>query len=135
MGAGRGIAQLPAPSSQLFSSQVPADRVQHAPHQPIGHLPHDLALTIGKAIELGQRPGRFLLRQLHAQSVELRQPRGDQPASQAESESGKLIVFTGPIKSNTGETKLPAGQQWKTPADVYKNMTFFVDGVIGKVAN
>jgi basic membrane protein A len=53
--------------------------------------------------------------------------------AQQDIESGKLVVFKGPVKSNTGETKLPAGQEWKTPADVYKNMTFFVDGVVGKV--
>jgi basic membrane protein A and related proteins len=53
--------------------------------------------------------------------------------AQSDIESGKLVVFTGPLKSNTGETKLPAGQEWKTPADVYANMTFFEEGIIGKV--
>jgi len=76
----------------LLSPKRPAHRIEHAADEPIGHLPHDLTLTIGKAIELGQCPGRFLLRQLHPQSVELRQPRGGQSASQAKAESGKLIV-------------------------------------------
>jgi basic membrane protein A len=53
--------------------------------------------------------------------------------AQSDIESGKLVVFSGPLKSNTGETKLQAGQEWKTPADVYANMTFFEEGVIGKV--
>jgi basic membrane protein A len=53
--------------------------------------------------------------------------------AQKKIESGELIVFTGPIKSNTGKTVLPSGKEWATPADVYTNMTFFVDGVIGKI--
>jgi basic membrane protein A and related proteins len=53
--------------------------------------------------------------------------------AQKKIESGELIVFTGPIKSNTGQTVLPSGKEWATPADVYKNMSFFVDGVIGKI--
>jgi basic membrane protein A len=53
--------------------------------------------------------------------------------AQKKIESGQLAVFKGPVKANTGETKLPAGKSWTTPADVYTNMTFFVDGVIGKV--
>jgi basic membrane protein A and related proteins len=53
--------------------------------------------------------------------------------AQQQIEDGSLVVFKGPIKSNTGETKLPAGKEWKSPADVYTNMTFFVDGVQGKI--
>jgi len=53
--------------------------------------------------------------------------------AQKQIESGKLVVFKGPIKSNTGQLKLPAGKEWVNPADVYANMTFFVDGVIGNV--
>jgi basic membrane protein A len=53
--------------------------------------------------------------------------------AQKEIESGKLIVFKGPISSNTGQVKLPAGKEWASPAAVYANMTFFVQGVIGKV--
>jgi basic membrane protein A len=53
--------------------------------------------------------------------------------AQQDIESGKLVVFKGPIKDNTGATKLPAGKEWSSPADVYTNMTFFVDGVIGKI--
>jgi len=53
--------------------------------------------------------------------------------AQQQIEDGSLVIFKGPLKSNTGETKLPAGKEWKTPADVYTNMTFFVDGVQGKI--
>jgi basic membrane protein A and related proteins len=53
--------------------------------------------------------------------------------AQKQIEDGSLVVFKGPLKANTGETKLPAGKQWKSPADVYTNMTFFVDGIQGKI--
>jgi basic membrane lipoprotein Med (substrate-binding protein (PBP1-ABC) superfamily) len=53
--------------------------------------------------------------------------------AQKQIEDGSLVVFKGPVKSNTGETKLPAGKEWTSPADVYANMTFFVDGVQGKI--
>ena len=52
---------------------------------------------------------------------------------QSQIESGKLVVFKGPISSNTGQVKLPAGKEWKSPADVYTNMTFFEQGVIGHI--
>jgi basic membrane lipoprotein Med (substrate-binding protein (PBP1-ABC) superfamily) len=54
-------------------------------------------------------------------------------AAQKKIEAGQLIVFKGPISSNTGQQKLPSGKEWASPADVYTNMTFFVNGVIGKV--
>jgi basic membrane protein A and related proteins len=54
-------------------------------------------------------------------------------AAEKQIESGKLIVFKGPISSNTGQAKLPSGKEWASPASVYTNMTFFVNGVIGKV--
>jgi basic membrane protein A and related proteins len=54
-------------------------------------------------------------------------------AAQKQIESGKLAVFKGPLKDNTGAVKLPAGKSWTSPADVYSNMTFFVDGVVGKI--
>jgi basic membrane protein A and related proteins len=53
--------------------------------------------------------------------------------AKADIESGKLAVFKGPLKDNDGATKLAAGKSWTSPADVYKNMTFFVDGIIGKI--
>ena len=53
--------------------------------------------------------------------------------AQSKIESGDLVVFKGPIKSNTGKTELPAGKSWVSPADVYEHMTFFVDGVIGRI--
>ena len=53
--------------------------------------------------------------------------------AQKQIEDGSLVVFKGPIKSNAGKQVLPSGKEWVTPADVYKNMTFFVDGVQGKI--
>jgi basic membrane protein A len=53
--------------------------------------------------------------------------------AQQKIESGELIVFKGPLYSNTGELKLPKGKSWTSPADVYTNMTFFVRGVVGKI--
>jgi basic membrane lipoprotein Med (substrate-binding protein (PBP1-ABC) superfamily) len=50
-----------------------------------------------------------------------------------ELESGELVVFEGPLKDNRGNTVLGSGEEWVSPADVYANMTFFVDGVIGTV--
>jgi len=47
--------------------------------------------------------------------------------------SGKLIVFSGPLKDNEGKERLADGEQWATPADVYENMTFFLDGIIGRI--
>lgn len=54
---------------------------------------------------------------------------------QAEEElkAGKLSVFTGPLKSNTGEEVLKAGEEWKTPAEVYENSEFLVEGIEGKI--
>jgi basic membrane protein A len=54
-------------------------------------------------------------------------------AAQKQIEAGTLAVFKGPLKDNTGAVKLPAGKSWTSPADVYSNMTFFVDGVVGKI--
>jgi basic membrane protein A and related proteins len=47
--------------------------------------------------------------------------------------SGELVVFEGPIRSNTGKLELPEGKEWVKPGDVYANMTFFVEGVIGRI--
>jgi basic membrane protein A len=54
-------------------------------------------------------------------------------AAQQKLISGKLIVYKGPITSNTGKVMLPAGQSWSTPLDVYTHMTFYVKGIIGTV--
>jgi basic membrane protein A len=47
--------------------------------------------------------------------------------------SGELIVFSGPLKDNEGKERLADGEQWATPPEVYENMTFFLDGVIGRI--
>lgn len=54
-------------------------------------------------------------------------------AAEAEIKSGELVMFTGPISSNTGEQKLAKGESWSTPAEVYENSTFLVEGVEGKI--
>ena len=53
--------------------------------------------------------------------------------AQAKIESGDLVVFTGPLTDNTGKQQLASGKDWATPADVYANMTFFLEGIIGKI--
>lgn len=54
-------------------------------------------------------------------------------AAQKQLKSGKLIVFKGPIYSNTGKLMLPAGQSWSTPAQVYSHMTFYAQDIIGAI--
>lgn len=44
--------------------------------------------------------------------------------------SGKLAVFTGPLKDNTGKEQLPAGKSGG--ADLLNTTTWLVDGVIGQ---
>ena len=47
--------------------------------------------------------------------------------------AGKLFVFSGPLKSNTGDEVLKSGEAWKTPAEVYENSEFLVEGIEGKI--
>jgi basic membrane protein A len=47
--------------------------------------------------------------------------------------SGKLVIFRGPIKSNTGEVIVPAGKALTTPAEINKGISALVDGVIGQI--
>jgi basic membrane protein A len=54
-------------------------------------------------------------------------------AAQQKLKSGKLIVFKGPVDSNSGQVMLPAGQAWSTPGAVYTHMTFYVKGIVGSV--
>jgi basic membrane protein A len=53
--------------------------------------------------------------------------------AEAEMKAGKLFVFEGPLKSNTGEEVLKAGETWKEPAEVYENSEFLVEGIEGKI--
>jgi len=53
--------------------------------------------------------------------------------AEAEMKAGKLHVFEGPLKSNTGEEVLKSGEAWKTPAEVYENSEFLVEGIEGKI--
>lgn len=54
-------------------------------------------------------------------------------AAKADIKSGKLNVFAGPIKDQTGAEKVASGTTMKD-ADVW-NMTWFVQGVEGKIQN
>jgi basic membrane protein A and related proteins len=54
-------------------------------------------------------------------------------AAEKKLETGKLIVYKGPLYSNTGKLMLPAGQTWGNPGTVYTHMTFYVKGIIGTV--
>jgi basic membrane protein A len=47
--------------------------------------------------------------------------------------SGDIVPFTGPIKSNTGEQKLAAGQSWADSVAVLKNQDFLVEGIVGNI--
>jgi basic membrane protein A len=53
--------------------------------------------------------------------------------AEAEMKAGKLYVFEGPLKSNTGEEVLKSGEAWKKPAEVYENSEFLVEGIEGKI--
>lgn len=53
--------------------------------------------------------------------------------AEAEMKAGKLYVFEGPLKSNTGEEVLKAGEAWKEPGEVYENSEFLVEGIEGKI--
>ncbi|HVX34164.1 MAG TPA: BMP family ABC transporter substrate-binding protein [Solirubrobacterales bacterium] len=53
--------------------------------------------------------------------------------AEAEMKAGKRFVFEGPLKSNTGEEVLKAGEAWKTPAEVYEHSEFLVEGIEGKI--
>ncbi len=53
--------------------------------------------------------------------------------AEAEMKAGKLYVFEGPLKSNTGEEVLKSGEAWKAPAEVYENSEFLVEGIEGKI--
>jgi len=53
--------------------------------------------------------------------------------AEKEMKAGKLFVFEGPLKSNTGEEVLKAGEAWKEPGEVYENSEFLVEGIEGKI--
>ncbi len=53
--------------------------------------------------------------------------------AEAEMKAGKLFVFEGPLKSNTGKEVLKAGEAWKEPGEVYENSEFLVEGIEGKI--
>lgn len=47
--------------------------------------------------------------------------------------SGAIVPFTGPIKSNTGEEKLAAGETWADSVAVLDNQDFLVEGIVGNI--
>lgn len=46
--------------------------------------------------------------------------------------SGEFKLFTGPLKDNTGQLRIPAGETMSLQ-DQYENFDWFVEGVVGKV--
>lgn len=52
--------------------------------------------------------------------------------AQADLLSGKLQLFTGPLKDNTGKERIPAGETMSIKAQ-YEEFDWFVEGVVGKV--
>jgi basic membrane protein A len=54
-------------------------------------------------------------------------------AAEQKLKAGKLVVYKGPLFSNTGKQMLSSGQSWADPGAVYTHMTFYVKGVIGTV--
>lgn len=54
-------------------------------------------------------------------------------AAEAAIKAGKLKVFQGPLYSNAGKLKIAAGGQWSSPAKIYAESNFLVQGVIGRI--
>ena len=50
-------------------SELAADRVEHPPHQPLPHVPNDLALRVRQVVETGERAVGFLSGELHSEPV------------------------------------------------------------------
>ncbi|MGB3309347.1 MAG: BMP family ABC transporter substrate-binding protein [Nodosilinea sp.] len=55
-------------------------------------------------------------------------------AAVASIESGELVIYQGPLKTNTGDEILPADQALKTDNIELEKMDYFVEGVIGSVS-
>ncbi|MBD2114516.1 MULTISPECIES: BMP family ABC transporter substrate-binding protein [Cyanophyceae] len=48
--------------------------------------------------------------------------------------SGEIVIYQGPLKTNTGSEILPADQQLKTDNVELEKMDYFVEGVIGSIS-
>ena len=46
---------------------------------------------------------------------------------------GDYVIFKGPIKDNAGKTVIPGGTAQKQTDPVLEQMSYLVEGVIGKV--
>ncbi|WP_035985854.1 BMP family ABC transporter substrate-binding protein [Leptolyngbya sp. KIOST-1] len=55
-------------------------------------------------------------------------------AALAAIESGELVIYEGPLKTNAGAEILPAGKELKTDNLELEKMDYFVEGVIGSIS-
>ncbi|MBE9155619.1 BMP family ABC transporter substrate-binding protein [Nodosilinea sp. LEGE 06152] len=55
-------------------------------------------------------------------------------AALAAIESGELVIYAGPLQTNTGSEILPAGKELKTDNVELEKMDYFVEGVIGSIS-
>jgi simple sugar transport system substrate-binding protein len=46
---------------------------------------------------------------------------------------GSLVIYTGPIKDNTGKVVIPAGTVHKQTDIELEKMNYLVEGVVGKI--
>jgi len=49
--------------------ELAADRIEHPPDQPLPHVPHDPALSVGQVVETSERAVGFFSGELHSESV------------------------------------------------------------------
>ena len=50
----------------------------------------------------------------------------------ADVKSGKIKIFTGPIKDNAGKTRVPAGKTLND-GELFQTLDYYVDGISGKI--
>ncbi|WP_017298166.1 BMP family ABC transporter substrate-binding protein [Nodosilinea nodulosa] len=60
--------------------------------------------------------------------------KADGDAAAAGIKSGDLVIYKGPLKTNTGDEVLPADKEMKTNNVELEKMDYFVEGVIGSVS-
>jgi len=46
--------------------------------------------------------------------------------------SGKIKIFTGPIKDNAGKLRVPAGKTLND-GELFQTLDYYVDGISGKI--
>jgi basic membrane lipoprotein Med (substrate-binding protein (PBP1-ABC) superfamily) len=50
----------------------------------------------------------------------------------ADVKSGKIKIFTGPIKDNAGKLRVPAGKTLND-GELFQTLDYYVDGISGKI--